>query len=57
MAHVQGDDVNKDQRLQENEVVQALMHGNPRNKDFVEALGLSVEPAALQGADGGCPQQ
>jgi len=43
-------DVNKDSKLQESEVMEALLHGHPKNKEFMQALGLFVDEGALCGA-------
>eukprot|EP00440_Ansanella_granifera_P005215 gb/GFBE01005655.1/.p1 GENE.gb/GFBE01005655.1/~~gb/GFBE01005655.1/.p1 ORF type:complete len:317 (+),score=123.17 gb/GFBE01005655.1/:1-951(+) len=43
-------DVNGDGKLQETEVVEALLHGHPKNEEFMRALGLLVPPEELVGA-------
>jgi Ca2+-binding EF-hand superfamily protein len=43
-------DTNNDGKLQEKEVVEALLHGHRKNEEFMHALGLVVPPEALMGA-------
>eukprot|EP00930_Biecheleria_cincta_P049172 TRINITY_DN34413_c0_g1_i1.p1 TRINITY_DN34413_c0_g1~~TRINITY_DN34413_c0_g1_i1.p1 ORF type:complete len:339 (+),score=99.07 TRINITY_DN34413_c0_g1_i1:86-1018(+) len=60
-------DTNNDGKLQEKEVVEALLHGHRKNAEFMHALGLVVPPEALIGAaaaqavgnmaEGDCAQQ
>lgn len=40
-------DVNKDGKLQESEVLEALLHGHPKNTEFMASLGLLVKPEEL----------
>merc|ERR1719464_2439825 len=51
-------DANKDKLLQESEVIACLMHGTPKNQEFIKALGLAPKQQSTQGPAGaGCPQQ
>lgn len=59
-------DTNNDGKLQEKEVVEALLHGHRKNEEFMHALGLVVPPEILMGAaaaeaqaapQGDCAQQ
>jgi len=43
-------DTNKDGKIQEKEVVEALLHGHRKNDEFMHALGLVVDPTTLIGA-------
>jgi len=36
-------DINGDGRLQEAEVIEALLHGHPKNQEFIDALGFLVK--------------
>lgn len=40
-------DVNKDGKLQESEIVEALLHGHPKNQQFMAALGLLVDDKSM----------
>ncbi|CAJ1337451.1 unnamed protein product [Effrenium voratum] len=42
-------DVNKDGKLQESEVIEALLPGHPKNEQFMKALGLMVAPETMGG--------
>lgn len=60
-------DTSGDGKLQEKEVVEALLHGHRKNEEFMHALGLVVPQEALMGpaaaeamgalAEGDCAQQ
>lgn len=43
-------DVNKDGKLQEAEIIEALLHGHPKNQQFMKALGLLVEDKSMTAA-------
>eukprot|EP00490_Sorites_sp_Unknown_P026814 CAMPEP_0114651812 /NCGR_PEP_ID=MMETSP0191-20121206/8584_1 /TAXON_ID=126664 /ORGANISM="Sorites sp." /LENGTH=313 /DNA_ID=CAMNT_0001866133 /DNA_START=53 /DNA_END=994 /DNA_ORIENTATION=- len=42
-------DVNKDSKLTKEEVTEALLHGHPKNAEFMKALGLMIDDKALTG--------
>lgn len=43
-------DVNKDGKLQESELVDALIPGNPQNEKLARALGIFIDPGELMAA-------